>query len=167
MRAYNIQENDNIAIARPISVWGPGLLNIIFSSHNNMCACKKSAPFDPIWPRLARLALLAKFCPVRLFLASFCPVWPSLTLFGIIWHHLAPFCPDWPHLGTFSRFLCTLRYQFAKVETHAPSNRDIYMYSRWNTSCKYNLVLIVFKLFFLSGHHFYLSVSESVSDTFA
>ena len=40
-----------------------------------MRACKKSAPFDPIWLRLARLALLAKFCPVR----PFCQT-PNLVL---------------------------------------------------------------------------------------
>ena len=47
-----------------------------------MRACKKSAPFDPIWPCLACLALLAKFCPIRPFLAFFCPVWPHLALLG-------------------------------------------------------------------------------------
>ena len=64
-----------------------------------MRACKKSAPFGLIWPRLARLALLAKFCPLRPFLASFFPVWPRLALFDSVWHHLAPFGPDWPHLA--------------------------------------------------------------------
>ena len=62
-----------------------------------MCARKKSAPFDPIWPRLARLALLATFGPISCFwprFALFDPIWPRLTLFGIIWHHLAPLGPD-------------------------------------------------------------------------
>ena len=61
-----------------------------------MCACKKSAPYDPIWPRLAPLALLAMFGPVRLF---FGPFWPRLTLFDPVWHHLAPFDPTWTHLA--------------------------------------------------------------------
>ena len=67
-----------------------------------MRARKKSAPFDPIWPRLACLALLATFGPVRPFLTSFCPVWPHLALFDSVWHHwhhLAPFGPDWPYLA--------------------------------------------------------------------
>ena len=52
---------NKILIARPIFVLVPGLLNIIFSSHKNIPACKKSAPcghiwppFGPIWPRLAK-----------------------------------------------------------------------------------------------------------------
>ena len=36
-----------------------------------MRACKKSALYEPIWPRLAPLALLAPFGPVRLFFALF------------------------------------------------------------------------------------------------
>ena len=67
-----------------------------------MCACKKSAPYDPIWPRLAPLALLARFGPIRHFLAIFAPfdpIWPRLTLFGTIWHHLVLFDPAWPHLA--------------------------------------------------------------------
>ena len=56
-----------------------------------MCACKKSAPYDPIWPRLAPLALLARFGPIRLFLDIFGPVCPHLAPFDPVWHHLAPF----------------------------------------------------------------------------
>ena len=61
---------NKIPIARPIFVLVPGLLNIIFSSHKNIPACKKSAPcgpiwppFDPIWPRLANVALARTFLP--------------------------------------------------------------------------------------------------------
>ena len=54
-----------------------------------MCACKKSAPYDPIWPRLAPLALLATFGPIIPFLAPFDPVWHHLALFGPAWSHLA------------------------------------------------------------------------------
>ena len=56
-----------------------------------MRAWKKSAPYDPIWPRLAPFALLAMFGPVRHLLALFDPIWPRLTLFGTIGHHLALF----------------------------------------------------------------------------
>ena len=51
-----------------------------------MRACKKLAPFDPIWPRLALLATLG---PVNPFLARFDLVWPRLTLFGTIWPRFA------------------------------------------------------------------------------
>ena len=36
MRAYNIPENNNIAIAQPIFVWGPGLPNMMFSFHKDI-----------------------------------------------------------------------------------------------------------------------------------
>ena len=78
-----------------------------------MRACKKTAPFDPIWPRLA---LLAPFCSVGHFLASFCPVWLFLESFGTIWARLAPIGPTLPCLDTLQFwFQGTLRYQFAKV----------------------------------------------------
>ena len=54
-----------------------------------MRACKKSAPYDPIWPRLAPLAFLATFGNLRHFLAIFSPVRPRLTLFGTILYRLA------------------------------------------------------------------------------
>ena len=63
-----------------------------------MRACKLSAPFDPIWPHLAPLALLTTFGPVRPFLALFCPVWPHLAPFDSVWHHLAPFGPARSHV---------------------------------------------------------------------
>ena len=66
-----------------------------------MRACKKSAPYDPIWPRLAPLALLATFGHVRHFLALFGPVWPSLAPFDPVCHHFAPFGPAWPYLTPF------------------------------------------------------------------
>ena len=47
-----------------------------------MRSCKKSALYDPIWLRLAPLALLAMFVPVRPFLALFGPAWPHLALLG-------------------------------------------------------------------------------------
>ena len=72
---------------------------MIFQSHVNMHACKKSAPFDPIWPRFARLATFGPERPFWPRFASFDPVWPRLTLLDIIWHHLALFGPDWPHLA--------------------------------------------------------------------
>ena len=76
-----------------------------------MLACKKSAPFDPIWPRLARLAVLAKFCPVRPFLASFGPGLLCLASFGTIWPCLALISPTQPCFATL-QFLSqgTLRY---------------------------------------------------------
>ena len=67
-----------------------------------MRACKKSAQYDPIWPRLAPFGPLATFGsvgPFWPFLAPFDPVWPCFTLFGTIWHHLALFDPAWPHLA--------------------------------------------------------------------
>ena len=81
-----------------------------------MRACKISAPYDPIWPRLAPLALLATFGHVWPRIALFGPFWPRLTLFGTIWHHLALFGPAWFHLallGNSSIFIS--RYVFAKV----------------------------------------------------
>ena len=61
---------NKIPIARAIFVLVPGLLNIIFSSHKNIPACKKSAPcgpiwppFGPIWPRLANVAHVRTFLP--------------------------------------------------------------------------------------------------------
>ena len=69
-----------------------------------MRARKKSAPSDPIWPRLARLALLATFGPVRSFLASFCPVWPNLALFG----PFDPFGQVLPHKALFGLVLPSL-----------------------------------------------------------
>ena len=35
------------------------------------CIADDTAPYDPIWPLLAPLALLAKFGPIRHFLAIF------------------------------------------------------------------------------------------------
>ena len=82
-----------------------------------MRACKIS-PICPIWPRLAPLALLATFGPVRYFLSPFDPVWPRLTLFGTIWHHLALFGPAWPCLATLQfSSQGTLSNGFAKVIT--------------------------------------------------
>ena len=105
------QKNNNIAIARPNFVWGPGLLNMIFSSYKNICACKKSAPFDPVWPYLAPcgpiwpcLPRLALFDPVWPHLAPFGPIWSCLVPLGPIWSHLAqfgPICPAWLRLDTF------------------------------------------------------------------
>ena len=99
-----------------------------------MRACKKSAPYYPIWPHLASFGPFGHVSLRRLFLALFgpfwprltqCgPVWPCLAQFGIIWHHLAPFGPVRPCLATLQFwFQGTLRYQFAKVATvvHATS----------------------------------------------
>ena len=48
-----------------------------------MRACKKSAPFHPIWPPLA---LFGPFGP-------FGHIWPRKALFGLIWPRLTPFGP--------------------------------------------------------------------------
>ena len=64
-----------------------------------MRACKKSVPYDPIWPRLAPLALCATVCPVKHFLALFGPVWPRLAPFDPVQHPLTLFGPAWTHLA--------------------------------------------------------------------
>ena len=90
---------NKIPIARPIFVSGPGLRNTIFLSHKNMRACKKSAPYDPIWPRLAywpfwpRKALFGPFWPR---FTPFGPVLPCLAPFGPVLPRLAPLSPAWP-----------------------------------------------------------------------
>ena len=79
-----------------------------------MRACKKSAPYDPIWPRLAPFGPFGHFWRRRPFLAlfgPFDPVWPRLTLFGTIWHHLALFDPAWPNLALLGHSsISTSRY---------------------------------------------------------
>ena len=44
-----ILEIKKIPLARPIFAWEPGLLNMIFLSHKNMPACKKSAIYLIYW----------------------------------------------------------------------------------------------------------------------
>ena len=68
---------------------------MIFSSHKNICACKKSAPFDPVWPYLAPCGPIWPRLPR---LALFDPVWPHLVQFGPVWSRFVPFCPICPHL---------------------------------------------------------------------
>ena len=79
------------------------LLNMIFSSHKDMPAYKRSALFglimlcfawlDPVWPRLALLDL-GWLCLTLLGLA-----WPCLALLDIAWPCLTPLGPAWPILN--------------------------------------------------------------------
>ena len=91
--------------------------------------------YDPIWPRLAPLALVATFGPVRHllhFLALFDPVWPHLTLFGTIWHHLILFGPAWLHLALLGHSSILIsRYQFTKVCTKGEVNINSLYFAVW------------------------------------
>ena len=87
-----------------------------------MRACKKSAPYDPIWPRLAPFGPFGHVSLRRLFLALFGPVWPRVAPFDPVWHHLAPFGPIWPHLAlighssiSISRYFKWIYYLFYPI----------------------------------------------------
>ena len=61
-----------------------------------MRAWKKSAQYDPIWPRLAPIGLFGHYW---LYKALCGAIWPRLAQFDPVWHHLAMFGPAWPHLA--------------------------------------------------------------------
>ena len=73
------------------------------SSHKNMRACKKSAPFDHIWP------CLAPFSP-------FGHVWSRKAPFRRVWPRLAMFGPAWPNLALIDR--SSLISSYIKVRIH-------------------------------------------------
>ena len=85
---------------------------MIFSSHKNICACKKSAPFDPVWPYLAPCGPIWPRLPR---LALFDPVWPHLAPFGPILSRLVPLgpiCPHLPCLAPLGHFLISISRYF-------------------------------------------------------
>ena len=114
---------NKIHIARPIFLLVPALLNIIFSSHKNLPAYKKSAPcgpiwppFGPIWPRLANVAhtctFFASCVRVRARILTKIYVWVFYYYISLSFK----FHTD-PSFGCGDIFLtqCTLRYQFVMV----------------------------------------------------
>ena len=107
-----------------------------------MRACKKSAPFDPIWPRLARLALLAPFCPVGPFLASFCLVWPRFAPFDSFGHHLAPFGPDWTNLAMIEHSSILISRYF-KVPIREGAGPGLVVHLPPLHPCHFNLLWLV------------------------